>query len=245
MNTGRTVKTALLLGAIVIVSACATASGPAEIDTSEGAELSFDGLYPVKNTSRFTKVWAREGFDLSGYTKILLQGGGIEYRPVKNVSRTAISRSSASEFPVSEKTKAQVRDIFAKAFTDELANVRGFEVVTEPGPDVLIVRGYLLDVVSKVPPEPIGRSEIYLSSVGEATLVIELVDPDSEAALLRAIQRGVAGRNRSGSLDMTTAIWSNPVTNMAEVRRLASSWATRVRSGLEELADTYKIGTER
>ena len=244
MNTSRKVKTVLLLGAIAILSACATATGPGEIDTSEGAELSFDGLYPVTNTSRFTKIWAREGFDLSGYPKILLQGGGIEYRPVKNVSRLTAVRSTASEFPISEKTKAQVRDIFTQAFTEELANVQGFEVVTEPGPDVLIVRGYLLDVVSNVPPEPMGTSEIYLSSVGEATLVIELVDAGSEATLLRAIQRGVASRNRSGNLDVMTAIWSSPATNMAEVRRLANSWARRVRSGLEELADNFKTGAE-
>ena len=182
-------------------------------------------------------------FDLSPYTKILLQGAGIEYRPVKKVSRSAAMRSSASAFPVSEKSKEKVREIFTQAFTDELANVSGFEVVTEPGPDVLIVRGGLLDVISRVPPEPVGRSEIYLSSVGEATLVIELLDADSGAPVLRAMQRRIASRNQSGNLDLGTAVWSNPATNMAEVRRLANSWAKKVRSGLEELAETYRIGT--
>ena len=43
---------------------------------------------------------------------------------------------------------------------------------------------------------------------------------------------------------MMTAIWSSPATNMAEVRRLANSWARRVRSGLEELADNFKTGAE-
>lgn len=231
----KNIQNALALCAIALLAGCA--SGPREIDTSESAELSFDGLYPVTNTPRSSKVWAKADFDLSGYTKIMLHGVGIEYRPVRRMSTTSAMRTGNDAFAISDKTKAQVSEIFKTAFMNELANVKGFEVVTEPGPDVLLVRGYLLDVISRVPPEPVGsRSEVFLSSVGEATLAIELIDSESDTTLLRAVQRRAAE-------PVSGAIWSSPVTNMAEVRRLAESWARRVRDKLEGLAETYTIGT--
>ena len=45
-------------------------------------------------------------------------------------------------------------------------------MVEEPGPDVLIISGGLHDIVSNVPPPTVGRSDIYLSSVGEITLIL-------------------------------------------------------------------------
>jgi hypothetical protein len=231
----KNIQIILVLCAAVLIAGCA--SGPREIDTSESAELSFDGLYPVTNTPRNSRVWAREDFSLAGYTKIMLQGVGIEYRPVKRTSSSMAMRSSATDaFPISDKSKAQVNEIFKVAFTSELANVKGLELVTEPGPDVLLVRGYLLDVISRVPPDPVGtRSAVFLSSVGEATLAIELIDSESDTTLLRAVQRRAAET-------LSGAMWSSPVTNMAEVKRLADSWALRVREKLEALAETYSIG---
>ncbi len=231
----KNIQIALVLCAIAAIAGCA--SGPREIDTSESAELSYDGLYPVTNTPRSSKVWARADFDLSGYTKIMLQGAGIEYRPVKRVSRGTMYNSSVDAFPISDKARGQVQEIFQTAFATELANVEGLQVVTAPGPDVLVVRGYLLDVISKVPPEAIGgRSDIFLSSLGEATLVIELVDSESNTTLLRGIQR----RSAEAMGGMT---WSNPVRNMVEVKNLAEAWAKLVREKLEGLAETHNIGT--
>ncbi len=65
-------------------------------------------------------------------------------------------------------------------------------VADEAVPDVLLIRGALLDVVSYVPPDNIsGRGSVFLSSVGEATLVIELRDSITNAILARAIDRGI------------------------------------------------------
>ena len=49
-----------------------------------------------------------------------------------------------------------------------------FEITDQSGPDVLLVRGALVDVVSHVPEEPIDGADIYLDTVGEATLLIEM-----------------------------------------------------------------------
>ncbi len=70
-----------------------------------------------------------------------------------------------------------------------------------------------------------GRGEIYLSSVGEATLVLEAVDSLTGEVIYRAAERRTAGR--AG----TTLMLSNTVTTWAEVRR----WATRLREGLDSI----------
>jgi hypothetical protein len=112
-------------------------------------------------------------------------------------------------------------------FRDELANSKYFELVTEPGPDVLIVEGVLLDIVSFVPPDIVGRGEIYLDRVGEATLVLQLSDSMSGEVLARAAERRTAQRSN------TTMTQSTPVTNWAEVRRMARRWAIKLREGLD------------
>jgi predicted small lipoprotein YifL len=229
----------LLLSTLAFTLAgCATNIGPLEVDTSDEGAQSFDGLYPATGARRGTKVWMQEDLDLSAYNKIMLQGAGISYRPVKSASSVAAVNSNRQEFPIAANTRDDIRDTFSASFVKELGKQDRFEVVEEPGPGVLLVRGALLDVISRVPPEPIGRSNIYLSTVGEATLIVELRDSESEAPLLRAMERRATTRNT----DMP--IWSNPVTNMNEVRILADAWARRVSASLIYLSDTYGIGDE-
>ena len=112
---------------------------------------------------------------------------------------------------------------------EELGQIERFTLVDEVGPDVLIVRVALLDVVSFVPPQTTGRSEVFLSSVGEATLVVELRDSITDAILARAMDRRAAG-DRSGTMSR-----SNSVTNTSEVRRLIRRWMSTLRERLDEL----------
>jgi len=118
------------------------------------------------------------------------------------------------------------------AFAEEIQRSTVYEVVDEPGPDVLLVVGGLLDVVSRVPPETIGRSRIWIESVGEATLVLEVRDSQSNAIFARAVDRRAAARNQQAS---TQLMESNTVTNRAEVRRLGRRWGSILRDGLDAL----------
>ncbi len=199
------------------------------IDTGPDAVVTFDGLHKVKG-SRADEAWARPGLDLSGYSKIMLQGAGIEYRPGGETGRAWRARAGGGPYEVTENQKQRLRTVLAAAFRDELGKSDRFTLVEEPGPDVLLIRGALLDVVSYVPPEPIGRLDIFLSSVGEATLVLEIRDSISNAILVRAVDRKAAG-DIGGTLKR-----SNRVTNAAEVRRLAKRWASALRKGLDGFA---------
>ena len=218
--------TALSLAALLIFG-CATTTPT--IDTSPEAEVTFDGLHEIK-ASTADKAWARPDIDLSQYSKIRLQGAGIEYRPGGESGRTWSARSRGGPFEVTDKQKERLRKVVAEAFLDELGKSEKYTLVNESGPDVLSIRGALLDVVSYVPPDPVGgRSRVYLSSVGEATLVLEIRDSITDAILVRAVDRRAA-EQMGGSL----AMQSNRVTNTAEVKRVARRWASLLRTRLDE-----------
>jgi len=227
MNIDRLFSRTLTVGfaASVLVLAGCAASTPT-IDTSPEAEVTFDGLHEVKGGSA-DQSWARPGVDLSQYSKIMLQGAGIEYRPGGESGRSFSARSRGGPYEVTEQQKAGLRAIVGEVFLAELSKSEHFTIVSEPGPDVLLVRGTILDVVSYVPPEPIGPGAIYLSKVGEATLVLELRDSITDAILARAVDRGVAE-------DMTRVSKSSTVTNTAMVKRLVGSWARLLRERLDQ-----------
>ena len=136
-------------------------------------------------------------------------------------------RSSATEFPISEADQQRLKDLADEIFTEELRKSTRFTMVDAPGPEVLVVRGALLDIVSNVPPTTVGRSDIFISRVGEATLVLEIVDSVSGETLARAAERGAAepAGNRG--------IRSSTPANTNEVRRLLRRWAVRLREGLD------------
>jgi hypothetical protein len=205
-----------------------------EFQSGPDAEVTHDGLTRLDKTV-MDVVWARTDIDLSGYSKVMFEGVGIEFRPVDGpysgqAGATSVRTTSRTEFQLDDKTKALVREEIGGAFVEELSRSDEYEVVDAPGPDVLLLRAGLLDVVSRVPPTPMGRSSVYLDSVGEATLVLELYDSTSHAILIRAVDRRAAGNATTGAVTE-----SNRATNRAEVRRLGRRWASIIRSGIETL----------
>jgi len=222
--TAKLLRPALALSAVVLAVGCTT--GPPTIDTSPGAEVTFDGLYEVRNSSADV-AWAVPGLDLSGYTKIKIDAAGIQYRPGGETGRTMVARSRGGPYEVTVQQKERMQSLVQEVFREELARSDRYTIVDEVGPDVLLVRGAILDVVSYVPQEAIGRVDVYLSTVGEATLVVELRDSITNAILARAIDRRAAENTTNFMVE------SNRVTNTAEVRRVVRRWAQSLRSGLE------------
>jgi hypothetical protein len=194
------------------------------------SDLTYDGLAKVKG-SKAKAAWMRPDFSLDGYSKIMLIGAGIEYRPVKRVPRAG--PSTAWQFPLTEEQQERLRSVVSEAFKTALAQSEKFTIVDQPGPDTLAIWGGLVDVVSYVPPDAVGRSNIYLSAVGEATLVIEIRDSESNAVLVRIIDRKAA--QSPGIAQRSTS-----VTNWSEVQQLARTWATQLRDGLDEASTWNK-----
>lgn len=225
-------RTSIPTIALLALGLAGCASSTPTIDTSPEAEVTFDGLREIKGGSA-DQSWARPGVDISQYSKIMLQGAGIEYRPGGTKGTSWSARSRGGPYEVTEQQKQWLRAVMIEEFLTELEKSEHFEIVEEPGPDVLLIRGSLLDVVSYVPPEIAGRNEVYISEVGQATLVLEIRDSITETILARAIDRRAADVRGTGRLNLQE---SNRATNTAEVRRLARRWAGLLRMRLDEFA---------
>ena len=212
-----------LAATALVVASCATPEPT--IQTGADAETTYDGLVAIDN-SAFQRAWIDPTIDLSGYSKIMPGPATFEFRAVRGGS-TSMRRSSATEFPISEANQQRLKDLADEIFNEELRQSTRFTMVDAPGPDVLVVRGALLDIVSNVPPTTAGRSDIFLSRVGEATLILEIVDSMSGETLARAAERGAAQPAGNRGLRSSTP------ANTNEVRRLFRRWAVRLREGLD------------
>ncbi len=223
-------KSLMLFMLSLLIVACTSA--PPALQTGPDAERTFDGLVRVDN-SRFRNAWADPEIDFSRYKKVMPGGARFEFRAVsKTGGRAALSRGSQRGFWISDANRNKLIDTVSGVFKEELSKAQGWEAAEEAGPDVLILRGALLDIVSFVPPELRVRGEIYLSSVGQATLVVEGVDAMSGEVVFRAVDRRSAGRT-GGEM-----ISANTVTTWSEVRRVARRWATIMREGLESIHES-------
>lgn len=219
-------KKTIAIALFACVSGCAQTPS---IETGPGAEYTYDGLVRINN-SRLKDAWVDPDVDLTQYNKIMVGAAEFEFRAVKkSASSTTSRRLNETEFWMSDATKEKLIETVTAVFGEELQKSQKFTVVDEAGPDVLLLVGGLHDIVSQVPPDEFGRSEIFLRSAGEATLVIEAKDSLSGETIYRAIDRRAAERT-GGEL-----MRSNSVNNMAEVRRLARRWGTRLREGLDSI----------
>ena len=211
----------------IVVSACLSASvatlnvNAATPPTKAADELSYDGLQR-RDSKVFEHLWVRKYFDVRSYKKIIFKAPHIEYRPVMKGSG-----DDSAGFPLNQRQKDSLFEIVNKAFQSELAKSTKFTLTTEPGPDVLIIRGDLLDVVSFVPPAASGKGDLLsVADIGEATLNMELYDSISDAIVVRALER-VSAKHDAGT----------PATTAADaVQRTATQWATILRERLDAAA---------
>lgn len=224
-----------ILGALCLcaLAACAAAPTP-ELQSGQDAEFTFDGLVKVDNTI-MDSVWARNDIDLTSFRKVLFVPVGVSYRDVEpSDPTTALRRTPRTrvpelrEFQLDDETKTYFETEIGKAFSEEVSMSRVYQVVEKPGPDVLEIGVALLDVVSRVPPQAATQPGVYIESVGEATLVLEIRGSMSNTIYLRAVDRRAAQQQ-------SEMIESNRVSNAAEIRRLGRRWGTIVREGLEAL----------
>ncbi len=221
-------KSMALFYAFSLMAMVGCTTGAPSINTAADADVTFDGLNEIIDP-RVGKAWARADLDLSGYAKILFDGVDIEYRPGgEKTSRSRPSVSTDTHYQISEQGKQRFQQALTTAFVQEMGKSTKYTLVTEPGPDVLIVRAGVLDVVSYAPPDDRpGRGNVYLRRLGEATLVAELHDGESDAILARIVDRRAA---EPAGMNLQQ---SNNVQNASEVRRVATYWAFSLREALD------------
>jgi hypothetical protein len=210
--------------AVALCASCA--SSEPVLQSGAGAEVTHDGLHRVDNTT-MDAAWMKPDLDLRDYTGLMVTGAGMSFRPADEGG--VPSRRGTSGFPISEENRNRLREEMRKAFEEELSKLGRYELVEEPGPGVLLLSAGLIDVVSRVPPvdECAGRCEVYLTELGEATLVLELRDSVTNETLVRAV-------DRRGPDPSHMPRQADSVRSWSEVRQLARGWARLVRQRLEE-----------
>ena len=83
-------------------------------------------------------------------------------------------------------------------------------------------------MVSFIPPDRTGRRQVFLPSIGEATLLLELRDSETGEVLARAADRRGGDRGGTGMQIRQRA------DARGEVRRVLREWARLLRRRLDE-----------
>ena len=185
-------------------------------------EMSDAGLYR-RESDVFEQLWVRKQFDVRSYHKVMFAPSFIQYRALARDAQT--DATGPKPAPVTTRQKESLQDIVDAAFREELAKSRSFTLTNAPGPDVLTVRGDLLDVVSYVPENAAGKDDqLTVPNVGAAILVLELHDSVTSAIMVRASDHVVAKHDA----DMATADEA--------VRATVQAWARLLRERLDAAA---------
>jgi Protein of unknown function (DUF3313) len=190
----------------------------------------------VEGKSKFRDTWVNPAVDFTRYNKILAGDAVFEFRdvgPGEKYRSTMHSRNSRNEFGILEQDQEKFKDVVSEAFLKELTKSKKYDIVEEAGPGTILLEGSVLDIVSNVPPELTGRSDVYLSTVGSATLVIELLDSETGQILAYVEERRKITPPGSGQIDRFSMPTSS-VSVWSDVGRWARSSASRLRSSMEK-----------
>lgn len=188
--------------------------------------------------SKFKDAWVHPDADFTRYNQLMFaETADWEFRdvgPAKTTRSNIYSSNSRNEYGIREEDRAKFKQTVSEAFMKEMERSKKFKIVDKAGPSTILIKAAVVDIVSNVPPEYIGRSEVYLASTGEATLVLELLDSETGAVLAYVEdRRKIQPAGSSGSINSFT-MPSNSVTVWADVKRWARSGASRLRTTLEK-----------
>lgn len=187
-----------------------------------------NNLEKVKR-SQFSETYVKPGVDFSVYNTIYVDEARFAYRdvkPAKMGSGTHSNTTSKQEYPISQEGREQFEAIVRETFRTEIGKAKHFEIVDILNTDehTLVMRAMVADIVSRIPPETVEQTRLYMSSVGGATLTLEFRDNTSREVLARVAERGLIG-DSSHQVNRDTVI--------ADVRRWATDAAIKLRRVLD------------
>jgi hypothetical protein len=206
------------------------------VGAKDAPPTNWDGLVQVKG--KMDLAFVLPGADFRPYGKVMLDRTEVAFkknwmRDMNDSVGTARRMSDADAMKIMEAARSGFADVFEEAFREA-----GYQVVTEPGPDVLRVSTGVLDLYINAPAaiEPVGVSRTYTANAGEATLVVEARDSQTNALMGRVIDR----RETRNSMGMQR---SSSVMNKQDFRELFKSWARITAKGLDSLKAISPVPT--
>ena len=217
-----------MAGTIAISGCETTPAREPTVQTGPNAEVSVDGLHRVDN-SKMQLAYVKPDVDLSGYTKIMLDPVSIAYKKEPRGTGRLRAAHHESNFALTPQQTERMKGLFQESAVNALTSDNGYQIVSQPGPDVLRVRCALIDLVITVPTqEPVGRSRTFAESYGVVTLVVELRDSETGEIFAR-----VADRKEPGSNIGMTEVSRVAVTS--DLKRLFKFWSGYLRKGVDKI----------
>jgi hypothetical protein len=187
---------------------------------------------------RLTLTWFRPEGSLAPFSKVMLAPTAFGYRDVKPLTGVSGAESSRSDFPVPPADRERLEKNMQEVFRRELGKGKHYALTDTAGPGVLVVKTSVLDIVYRIPPEQVGRTKVFVDTVADATLLLELADGATGETLARATDRRTAEPASSkGSFGALRAV--QPLVQN-EIRRLADRWGRAMTDRLDQLYNAGK-----
>ena len=190
--------------------------------TGADADVTEEGLHRV-HPSIMEAAWVRPDLDLSRYSRILLMPTGVQFREVAERRYNARTRMSVTEFPLDDQKKEWLRGVWRRAVDAKFEESYG--LYDGVGSNVLVVQGFLVDVVSRIPPDSVGSNISVIRDPWSVSVVLELRDGTTAELLARTIDR----RNAEGLVNVST-VW-------VRTEDLVKRWAQVLSNRLEQLSN--------
>lgn len=220
--------TSLLLGAVLAM----TAAPASWAKKDRLPEVDSHGLHLIKD-SKVRVAYALPGATLSAYSKIKLLDVYVAFK--KDYERDYNLQEVGLQGRVSDKDLEGVKTRLAAEFTKEFTKVltkKGYPVVDETGPDVLLLRPAIINLNVAAPDTMRGSamSATIVRSAGDMTLYMELYDSATNELLARVIDPQAD--------DAGFAERANRVTNKAAADQIIGRWATLLAKRLDEAKES-------
>ena len=156
----------------------------------------------------------------------------VQFREANERSYDARTRTGLTEFAVDDDMKEWLRGVWRRAVDAQFAQEQSHELDYGVGSNVLVVQGFLVDVVSRIPPDSIGSDISVVRDPWSASVVLELRDGTTAELLARTIDR----RNAEGLVNVST-VW-------VRTEDLVERWAQVLSDRLEQLSDVGGRGSK-
>jgi hypothetical protein len=203
--------------------------GSVAVQTAQAEEIAspFDNLVAVDD-AQVAAAFIDPNADFSVFERAMILDTFVSFRSGWERDQRRGTRSMRISSNDMERIKSRVSELFNSVLIESLEADDGFEIVSEPDYDVLLVRAAIIDLDVTAPDtSSAGRSRTYTANSGAATLYIELYDSVSGQIIGRAIDRQAA-RNPGNMMR-----WSNRASNTADARRVFRGWADTLRGFLD------------
>ncbi len=213
-------------GIVIAVAGCAS-TPPPTLQTGPDAEVSVDGLVRVDNAV-VPIAYRKPDMDLTPYTRFMLDPVEVAYQRDPGNRRRSGGAGADDNFALTPSQMETLKGIFQQAVVEALTKNDGYELTTEPAPDVLRITASLIDLVVSIPTQRSGRQDVYTRSYGMVSLILELRDSQSGEILARAGDRRDPTRNTTTNLAQVS-----PTFVRSDVKRLFDGWAELLRERLD------------